>query len=123
MTGPQLPVNWVKNSNNNQWFDLLRLNLNASYFNDKEGVYVIWYAGPAEAKAIRVGQGNIGDRLREHRTNPEIIRYAHYGQLKVSWAIVPKQYRDGVEAYLFDSYNPLIGDRSPTAQPISVNLI
>ncbi len=120
---PQLILNWVKNSNNNQWFDLLRLNLESSYFNNKEGVYIIWYAGPIEAKVIRLGQGNIGDRLREHRTNPEIVRYSHYGQLKVTWAIVPSQYRDGVEAYLFESYNPLIGEKSPAAQPISVNLI
>lgn len=121
---PRYTLNWVKNSNNNQWFDLLRLNLEAQYFNNTEGVYVIWYAGPAEAKVIKVGQGNIGDRLREHRTNPEIARYSHYGQLKVAWAIVPNQTtRDGVEAYLFESYNPLIGERSPSAQPISVNLI
>lgn len=119
---PQLPVTWIKNSNNNQWFDLLRLNLDAPYFNDKEGVYIIWYAGPA-AKVIRVGQGHIGDRLREHRENPEITRYAQYGQLKVAWAIVPRQYRDGAEAFLYDNYNPLIGERSPTARPISVNLI
>lgn len=120
---PQLQVNWVKNSNNNQWFDLLRLNLNASYFQNKEGVYVIWYVGPGGAKVIRVGQGHIGLRLQEHKTNPEIVRYGTYGQLKVSWAIVDKQFRDGVEAFLFDRYSPLIGERSPSAQPISVNLI
>lgn len=120
---PQLQVTWVKNSNNNQWFDLLRLNLNSSYFNDKEGVYIIWYAGPAAAKVIRVGQGHIGDRLREHRTNPEITRYVQYGQLKATWAIVASQDRDGVEAFLYDNYSPLIGERSPTARLISVNLI
>lgn len=47
---PNLTVNWVKNTNNNQWFDLLRLNLDAPYFQNREGVYMIWYAGAAEAK-------------------------------------------------------------------------
>lgn len=118
-----LNVNWIKNSNNNEWFDLLRLNLNAPYFQNKEGVYIIWYVGAGGTKVIRVGQGDIGLRLQEHKNNPEIIRYGTYGQLKVTWAIVDKQYRDSVEAYLFDSYSPLIGERSPAAQPIAVNLI
>jgi len=120
---PSLDINWVKNSNNNQWFDLLRLNLDAPYFLNKEGVYIIWYASPSGAKVIRVGQGQIGNRLREHRSNPEILKYSNYGQLKVTWALVDKQYRDGVEAFLYDSYNPLVGERAPAAQTISVNLI
>ncbi len=120
---PELEVEWIKNQNNNQWFDLLRLNLDAPYFQDKEGVYVIWYSGPSEAKVIRVGQGHIGTRLKEHRANPEITRYSYSGQLKVTWAIVDRRDRDGAEAFLFDSYKPLVGERSPDVQPISVNLI
>jgi hypothetical protein len=120
---PSLTVNWIKNINNNQWFDLLRLNLGSSYFQNKEGVYIIWYSGPVEAKVIRVGQGQIGNRLKEHRDNPEILRYSNYGQLKVTWAMVDPQSRDGVEAFLFDAYHPLIGERSPAVNPISVNLI
>jgi len=116
-------VDWIKNQNNDQWFDFLRLNLDSPYFQEKKGVYVIWYTGSSEAKVIRIGQGHIGTRLKEHRSNPEISKYSNYGQLKVSWAIVDPQHRDGVEAYLFDSYNPLIGERLPIAQPISVNLL
>lgn len=118
-----MQVNWVKNNSNGQWFDLLRLNLNAPYFLDKIGVYVIWYAG-ATAKVIRVGQGHIGSRLSEHRNNPEISRYSNYGQLKVSWALIgSQQLRDGVEKFLYNSYNPLVGERAPQVTPISVNLI
>jgi len=32
-------VHWVKNTENNQWYDLLRLNLDAPYFAGKSGVY------------------------------------------------------------------------------------
>lgn len=89
------------------------------------GVYVIWYASPSGVnKVIRVGQGDIASRLREHRSNPEILRYSSYGQLKVTWTLLNSQEdRNGVEAYLYDSYSPLIGERSPAAQPISVDLI
>ncbi len=114
-------VEWVKNPDNNQWFDLLRLNLESSYFQNKEGIYVIWYASPSEAKVIRVGQGIIGERLKEHRNNFQITQYSQYGQLKVTWAIINKAYLNGVEAYLFNYYKPLVGERAPTVIPISVN--
>ncbi|HCM81891.1 MAG: hypothetical protein UW22_C0002G0008 [Candidatus Gottesmanbacteria bacterium GW2011_GWB1_44_11c] len=118
-----MQLTWIKNQNNNQWFDLLRLNLDAPYFQDKYGVYIVWYSGPSEARVIRIGQGHIGTRLKEHRVNPEITRYSYSGQLKVTWAIVIEEYRDGIEAFLFDSYKPLVGERSPDVQPIPVNLI
>jgi len=118
-------LQWVKNSTNGQWFDLLRLNLSTPYFTNKFGVYIIWYSAPTPAvsRVIRVGQGDIGIRLKEHSTNPEIIKYSQYGQLKVTWALVDTQFVDGVEAFLFDSYTPIIGERKPAAQPIPVNLI
>lgn len=118
-----MQVQWVKNSTNGQWFDLLRLNLSAPYFIDKFGVYVIWYSSPGSSRVIRVGQGDISSRLKEHSSNPEIMKYSQYGQLKVAWAIIDPRYADGVEAFLFDTYQPLIGERKPAAQPIPVNLI
>jgi hypothetical protein len=119
-----MQVHWVKNTNNtDQWFDLLKLDLNSSYFNNAEGVYVIWYTAPNQAKAIRVGQGHIGSRLREHRGNPEITKYAQYGALKVTWALVSPEYRDGIEVFLYNTYLPLVGTRAPAVTPIEVNLL
>lgn len=120
----QKMVIWVKNSQNNDWFDFLRLNLDASYFLGKRGVYVIWYASPGQAKVVRLGQGNISERLKEHRSNPDVTKYSYYGQLKVSWAILNEYELSGVEKYLSRVYSPLIGDRySDNIQEIQVNLI
>ncbi len=117
-------VIWVKNNQNNQWFDLLRLNLGAPYFSGRKGVYVIWYANPQTAKVIYVGSGIVGERLSEHRTNPEILKYSQYGQLKVSWIVLDDESTiRGVEAFLANSYNPIIGERYPGISPIPVNLI
>jgi hypothetical protein len=123
-------LHWIKNGQNNEWFDFLRLNLNAPYFNDKRGAYAIWYTSSISgtSKVIRLGQGDIGDRLREHRNNPDITRYSSLGQLKVTWALVDninffEADLDGVEAYLSDLYQPLIGDRFPFVQQITVNPI
>lgn len=123
-------LHWVKNERNSEWFDFLRLNLDSPYFINKRGVYVIWYTSPlvGSSKVIRLGQGDIGDRLREHRSNPDIVEYSKLGQLKVTWALIDNLNffegdLNGAEAYLADFYAPLIGERFPFVQGISVNPI
>ncbi len=118
------PVTWIKNTINGEYFDLLRLDLGAPYFINKSGVYVIWYASPSGSKVIRVGQGSpISDRLREHRMNPQINQYAAYGPLKVSWVVLPRnpELFDRIEAYLYDYYRPVVGERAPNAVPLPVD--
>jgi hypothetical protein len=114
------PVLWIRNNQNGEYFDFLRLNLHAPYFTDRRGVYIIWYASPAGAKVIRVGQGNIGERLLIHRSDPQIIRFADRGPLKVTWTLCPEDMLSGVEAYLFDYYKPLQGERAQGVVAIPV---
>lgn len=85
------------------------------------GVYMIWYAGNP-GRTVRIGQGTIGTRLTEHKQNNTILSYRNYGELFVTWAAVPQQSLDGVERYLAENYDPLVGDRFPEAYPIAVNL-
>lgn len=119
-----MQVTWIKNTQNNDWFDFLRLNLDAPYFLNKKGVYVIWYTSPGTAKVIRLGQGFISERLKEHRSNPDITNYASYGQIKVAWILLNDTYLSGVEKYLARVYSPLIGERFPDeVSEIQVNLI
>lgn len=121
-------VKWVKNSQNNEWFDFLRLNLDAAYFNNKVGVYVIWYTSPSSAKVIRVGSGNISERLKDHRMNQEIVKYSSLGSLKVSWVVADSNPLliseiQGVELFLSNKYHPLVNDRFPNASEVQINLI
>lgn len=120
---PPLIVNWVKNQNNGQYFDFLKLDLSSSYFIGKVGVYVIWYVTPTGGKAIYIGQGNIGERLKNHRENWRITQYSRNGQLKVTWAIISQEYLDRVESGLFKDYAPLEVERTPEADPIPVTPI
>lgn len=106
-----IQLKWVK-CTGSKWCSLQKLNLDSV---SGEGVYAIWN----QSNMVRIGQGDIADRLLEHRTNPQITRY---GDLHVTWAIVPEHYRDGVERYLADHYQPIEGDRFPQTQPIAVNL-
>ncbi len=121
-----LQVTWQKNTQNNEWFDFLRLDLDAPYFKDKRGVFLIWYASPSQAKVIKIGSGNLAEQLKNLRVNPVILDYSKNGTLKVSWiavngALQPEQ-MNGVEAYLSRIYTPLLGEKK-NAEEIQVNLI
>ena len=114
-----LQVNWVKCGDDGHWYSLVNLDLSKDRGG---GVYVIWHEGDP-GKVVRIGQGDIVSRLNAHRKDKEILAYAKTGTLRVTWAVVPKAQRDGVERYLADYYGPLVGDAFPDAKPIAVNLV
>ena len=114
----QLRVVWGKCGSGN-WCQLNAVNLQDTAFDGAEGIYVIWHAG-ANPRTVYVGQGAIRDRLNAHRHDPRIQAYAKLG-LYVTWASVPASQRGGVEAYLAAKYDPLVGERRPDDDPVSVN--
>lgn len=112
-------VNWVKCGNGNNWCPLETLNLDS--VGDVAGVYVIWHEGNP-SRTVYVGQGQpIKDRLKAHRTDAKITAYSVYGTLRVTWAAVSSDQRDGIERYLADLLGPLVGDAHPNVLPIAVN--
>jgi len=114
-----MQIPWVKCGNDGHWCSLEKLNL--AGLGDTEGVYVIWHEGNP-ARVVRIGQGDpIKDRLGAHRKDPDITHYRRFGALRVTWASVPYEYRDGVERYLAETWPPLIGEVFPDARPIAVN--
>jgi hypothetical protein len=81
---------------------------------------VIWHGGQSP-RWVRIGQGNIAERLTAHRSDPKILLYRSQ-TLFVSWAVVDPSKVDRVEAFLAKQCNPLVGDRFPDRIPIPVNL-
>ena len=58
---------------------------------DDLGVYVIWHDGSSSTRGsecVRVGHGEILNRIRAHRKDDKILSYNFYGKLKVTWALV-----------------------------------
>lgn len=102
------------------WCPLLTLNLSHPVFDGLVGIYIIWHGGP-NASTVRVGQGEIADRLKAHRLDPQILAYSPHG-LFVTWAKVDRSQLNGIERYLGDTLKPKIGGRFPDAVPLSVNL-
>lgn len=112
-------VTWTK-CEGDVWCRLNNVNLSANHFDNIEGVYLIWHT-QNDSAYVRVGQGNIRDRLTAHRNDSDVQQYVNL-DLRVTWAQVDARYRDGVEAYLAQQLNPLVGERFPDVTPIAVNL-
>jgi hypothetical protein len=111
-----LTISWVKNTLNG-WLPLEMVELAGV---NTSGVYIIWHSGNP-GRVVRVGQGDIADRIGEHKKDQQVLTYKLFGSLYVTWASVSVFQRDGVERYLADAWKPLIGDRFPNVTPIAVN--
>lgn len=118
---PHIQLEWVKKGTFGAWHKLHELYFEHFHFDNMSGVYVIRSKG-INPRVIRVGQGNIKDRLRMHITDPEIESYGIFGNLEVTWALVIPALRDGIEKYLADFYVPVVGRRLLNTNSISVNL-
>ncbi len=117
----KINVSWKKCGDDAHWCDFFRLDLSKNLGGDA-GVYMIFYLGTdkEQGRVVRVGQGNIADRIAVHRKDPDILTYKEKGLL-VTWATVHGQQQGGVEKHLSDSFNPLVGERFPTRAAIEVN--
>ena len=107
-------LQWIK-SIDGKWLNLTKLDLTHIH---ATGVYMIWHGG-ANPRIVRVGHGNIAGRLTAHRLNHQIMRYAQYGPIMVTWAEVEDaNRREGITHYLNREFIPLIKDKIPSVAPI-----
>jgi hypothetical protein len=113
-----ISVNWMKCGSDGHYCDLEQLDL--ASVTAKKGVYVIWHQGNP-SRIVRIGQGDIADRLAAHRCDRKVLAFKRYGKLRVTWAAVPAHQIDGVERYLANTWPPLIGDAFPDVAPLAVN--
>ncbi len=123
--GAALALSWRRCGNDGHWCSLLGANLDGGSL-AKGGVYVIWAeeADGSRKKGVYVGQGKpVADCLARHREEVVITRHQRSGRvLRVSWAAVKKEQREGVEHFLAQTLQPLEGDRWSDDDPIQVNL-
>jgi hypothetical protein len=113
-----LSVKWLTCGNDSHWCSLETLDLETA---SESGVYLIWHTGNP-SRVVYVGQGApVSKRLGAHRNDDRILAYKKFGSLRVTWASVPATQRDGVERYLADKWNPLVGDAHPDVTAIAVN--
>ena len=71
---------WVK-CENNAWCSLRQVDLRHNYYDNLVGVYIIWYwDNLGNPITVKIGQGNIKNRITAHRRDPQIQAYAHNSQ-------------------------------------------
>ncbi len=112
-------VQWGQ-STSGGWCQLDAVDLNHPVLN-VTGNYLIWF-GASGHNVLRAGQGNIGQRLTDHKNNPRIQAYRTRGVLLFTWTTVPNSMLNGIERYLAEYYTPMEGERYPDVMPITVNL-
>ncbi len=84
------------------------------------GVYIIWHEG-TPGRVVRIGQGDIAERLTAERGDRDVLGCGKAGTLRVTWAYVPANQLDGIERYLVDQLMPLVGDGTRDVLPMAVN--
>lgn len=82
-----LRLAWIKCGNPPHWCSFEKLKVES--IGDVTRVYVIRHGGPPP-NCVRIGQGNIADRLAEHRNDPDILAYRQLG-LFVTWTRVSSE--------------------------------
>jgi hypothetical protein len=116
-----LVLEWMK-CLGDRWCCLFDVRLDSRHLDELNGVYIIWYWEDRYLPAVvRVGQGNIKERLLQDRQKPAILALKDY-DLVVTWAFVGESQRDGVERYLGETLDPIIKSLLPEASPIRVIL-
>ncbi|MFA6325191.1 MAG: hypothetical protein WCX46_03125 [Candidatus Paceibacterota bacterium] len=110
-----MQLEWIK-CDGDRWCSFTNVDLSHSHFDDMKGVYVIFQK---EGKVVRLGQGIVKDRISSHRKDYLITKH---NPIYVTWAKVDRSQRDGVEKFLANKFNPIIGDAFPNVIPITVNL-
>jgi hypothetical protein len=113
-----IKLDWIK-PGDNDWYTLEEVQ---PHVIDFEGVFVIWQQHNNTNMVIRVGQGHIGRRLGFHQIDPRLTVFTHKGRVLVTWAILPPDYRPGVERYLTHRYQPTGSVAFPLCLPIAVHL-
>jgi hypothetical protein len=110
-----MKVNWIKLTNH-QWANFKTQSL--EQICDMKGVYIIW---TMDDGVIRVGSGNIKQRIEEHRKNKDIYQYDN---LKFTFTIIKSEdIMHGIEAYLGKiKFEPIVGKNYPDVDPIVVNV-
>jgi hypothetical protein len=111
-----LTLTWIKLTTGH-WCQLETVDLSRV---KTSGVYIIWHGGNP-SRVVRVGQGDIADRLGVHRLDVDVLKYRPNGTLFVTWASVPGSLLDGAERFLAEHWKPLIGARFPAVAPVAVN--
>lgn len=117
----ELHLDWEMDMFEHDHFDFTEEEVN-KIKEDLKGVYIIWLINHNPPRALRLGQGEIKNRLKEHIQNKEILKYRIKFSIVFSYAKLSLNQCDNVERFLGDNLSPIVGDKFPDCEPRKVNL-
>jgi len=112
-----IALDWITCGGDDHWCSLERVALDNL---DVVGIYLIWHEG-VPSRVVKIGRGNIADRLAELKTDPEILGYRSKGMLRVTWAPAPPPQLEGIVRYLIEKWRPPVLTLYAETEPIEVN--
>ena len=119
-------LDWIRCRGAIRWCSFRDFGLSNGAIRDISGLYCIFKRLPPENKddhiigyfTVHVGSGDIADRIRAHREEPD---FEEYDNLLMTWAEAGERQHEGIERYLADELNPK-HDVHPRATPIPATL-
>lgn len=128
-----ITLHWQKCIKNSLWCQFNERLLNDGRLESRlgdhsagiSGVYIIW-TGIEDRTVLKVGSGNIKEKLAAHLRDPEIQAYKPT-RLYVTWAstlsvIGEKKIQKGIEKFLEIAFKPKLMGDSPDVDLVLVNL-
>jgi hypothetical protein len=115
----QTILDW-KTLDSHNWTSFVDLDLQDSRLEGVTGIFFIWSRDLPYPQSIRIGQGNIRDRLIEMRNDPEVMAYQDKHPY-VAWCSPPQSQIDGIITFMYQERPPLVPAPYPQAAPIVAN--
>ncbi len=116
-----MTVEWKK-CTGKEWCELYRLNTSHDYFQELEGVFIIWYINDEEERNVLiVGKGNIATQLNDLKDDAAVRAFESH-KVFVTWAIIPTKKIKGITVFLQKKLQPMINDDSSKGFAAKINL-
>ena len=114
--------NWARTKRGN-YHRLVNLDPEANGLAKASGVYVVWHAGVKPGWIFIDRNDDLARIFHEIAENEEVMTYDIHGGIFVTWALINKEFQDGVVRHLNDTLRPKIKNTDAalvTATPVPV---
>ncbi len=121
-SGPPLDPNWAEHPDGG-FHSFTEMDPEELGLKKASGVFVLWHGGLRPEWVYVARSDNISKALYALADNDDIMSYDQPNKLSVTWALVRREYQDGVIKYLTTMLDPLVDnptDVKSDVKPIPV---
>ncbi len=104
-------IDWYR-CKGNVWCQLNRVDQHHKNLEGVEGIYIVWYGFIEDKNIVKIGSGNITNKITELQKDIAIQAFNNFG-LFITWAEAPKGKFNSIVAFLNQTLKPKIPEASP----------